>query len=346
MKACRGRSCVIALTALLLAAAGRGRAVAGQAPTSGAPGTHLLIVTGLGGGAEYGNMFHEQALSMRDAALDRWGVPESQIVWLAEDETRDSRIKDKATREAVDREITALAGRAGPQDAVLILLIGHGSGQGEDARINLPGPDIAGSDLSGWLAAFSTQTVAVVNTASASGGFLPVLSGDRRIVVTATRSIRERERTHFGSYFVQAFAQDVADADKDERISLLEAFVYARGEVERHYSRENQLLTEHALLDDNGDGEGSDAPALAASDGALAARFFLAAAAPAVAERAASDPELAALLNEKTRIETDIAALRALRSGMDPDAYDAELEALLLELVRVNGDIREKGGGG
>ncbi len=316
------------------------------AQTAGSvPKTHVLVVSGLGGEPEYSELFRTQALTLLDALQDRWGVGDDATVWLAEDPAAEpSRIADKATRESVERELISMARRAGPADVVLILLLGHGSGRGEESRLNLPGPDLTGADLSVWLNAFPTQTVAVVNTASASGGFVSAVAGDRRIVVTATRSTRERELTHFGAFFVDAFARDQADTDKDERVSLLEAFLYAKGEVERFYERDNQMLTEHALLDDNGDGEGSLEPTVDGPDGLLASRFFVAAASRAVTAAAEDDPELAALLEKKRQLEADIGALRARRDELSAEQYDDRLEALLVDLALTNRAVRERGG--
>lgn len=335
------------LTVLVLAASlSHAGGIAAQGVGSEAPATHLIVITGLGGQPEYVDLFHVQGESLVDAAMERWGVPADNIVWLAEAPDRSpDRIADRSTKEALEAAILETAGRAGPNDGVLLVLIGHGTGEGDESKINLPGPDLTGSDLAMSLAAFTTQTVAVVNTASASGGFVQALSGERRIVVTATRSPRESERTYFASYFVDAYLDEGADVDKDERVSLLEAYLFARNEVARRYERDNQMLTEHAVLDDNGDREGSAEPGAMAPDGALAGRFFLAAASKAVAEQAADDPELAALLTEKTRIETAIARLRTLRGTMDPAVYDAELETLVLELAATNREIRNKGGG-
>lgn len=330
----------VVLAGLLAPGLGPANAPA-QEPGGSLPSTYLLVVTGLGGSPEFGDLFHAQAADLVQAARERWGLPEAQVTWLAEDPAREAAIGGRSTREEIEGALTGLAGRAAPDDAVLVVLIGHGTGQGEESKLNLPGPDITGSDLAGWLGAFTTQTVAVVNTASASGGFVPALSGDGRIVVTATRSTREAERTHFAEFFVEAFRDEGADTDKDGRVSLLEAFGYARTEVERFYERENQLLTEHAVLDDDGDGEGSAEPSGAAGDGALASRFFLAASSAAVTAGAADSPELRALLEEKARIEEEIAALRARREEMTQEAYDAALEALLVELAGVNRAIRE-----
>ena len=308
------------------------------------PATHVLLVTGLSGAPEYAELFRSQAETFRDAALGRWGLPEDRFVWLAERRDVAPGVAGVARRETVERELGALAERAGPDDAILIVLLGHGSSADGVSKLNLPGPDLSGRDLDAWLSAFPRQTVAVVNAASASGGFLADVAGEGRIVVTATRTPREREWTHFGTFFLDAYAQPGADADKDERVSLLEAFLYAKREVERYYERGGQMQTEHALLDDDGDGEGSADPAPAGPDGSLASRFFLAAAPAAVAERAADDPELAGLLAEKARLESEIAALRARRDELEPGRYEAALEALLLDLALTSREIRERGG--
>lgn len=317
--------------------------------------THVLVVSGLGGTPEFSDLFHAQGAALVGAAEDRWRIPADHVVWLAEDPARaPARIAARGTREAMERELGAIAAIAGATDRVLIVLIGHGTAAGESSKVNLPGPDLTGEDLAGWLAAFPTQTIAVVNTASASGGFIAPLSSPRRVVVTATRSAREAERTHFAEFFIRALAADGADTDKDRRVSLLEAFEFARAEVERFYERENLMRTEHALLDDDGDGEGTAEPATAGSaDGALAAAFLVGDALGAVAASGAggadgagageADPELAALQAEQTRIETAIVALRARRADMAAGAYEAEQEDLLLALARVNRSIRDAG---
>lgn len=334
----------VALTAALIPAAlfGAGGLAGLSAAPQAAPRTHVLVVTGLGGAPEYSEQFRTEAESLLDALDRRLGVRET-VAWLAEDEALSPRVAGRATLEAVEREVLAMANRAGPSDVALILLLGHGSGRGEESRFSLPGPDLSGEALSMWLHAFPTQTVAVVNAASASGGFVPAVAGERRIVVTATRSARERERTHFGGFFVDAFALDEADVDKDERVSLLEAFRYATGEVRRRYERDNEMLTEHALLDDDGDGEGSLEPGPDGPDGTLANRFFLARAPAALAGAAADDPAVAALLARKREVEDGIAALRARRDEMEEEEYDAQLETLLVELAGINRAIREGG---
>jgi hypothetical protein len=279
-------------------------------------------------------------------------VEEERIVYLGErpDDAPDL-VDGRSTVENLDAALTRMADAAAPGDRVLLFLVGHGTGQGEDVEFNLPGPDLRPVDLDRMLDRFLDQTVAVVNTAPSSGPFLPVLSGPNRLVLTATRSAQERNETQFGGFFVQALAQDGSDLDKDGRVSLAEAFQYARREVDRYYESRNLLATEHAQLDDNGDGEGTGELTDDGSDGALAQVFWIGSTgglgvrAQAQDSLAQTDPELRRLLDERTELERQVRELRAMRDQMEEAQYEEALEALLVELALKNREIREKGGG-
>lgn len=305
--------------------------------------SHVVIVSGIGGQPAYSEAFYRWGSAMVDAAKDRLGLPDANVTYLSERPEQDpTRIAARSTKENVERVLAELADRAGPGDRILILLIGHGSGTGEESRFNLPGPDLSATELAAQLERFATQTVVLVNSASASGDFVPPLSGPNRVVVTATKTGFERNETVFGEFFVEAFASDGADTDKDERVSILEAFTYARREVERSYEDDNRLLTEHAMLDDNGDGAGSADPEATDSDGALARRTFFDRIGVVAAGSGSGDSVLVALYQEKQVLETRIAELRNLKDQMEQEVYEAELESLLVELATKNREIRAR----
>lgn len=304
----------------------------------------LLVISGLGGDPQHSEMFYRWGKAIMDAARTRYQLPVDHTIFLAEDVARDSSlITGRSTREEVEKRLADIAHRTGPGDEVLIVYIGHGSYRSGESRINLPGPDLTAKDLSALLARFTTQKVAFVNTANASGEFVAALSGKNRVIITATKSGMEGNDALFGQYFAQALASDDADTDKDGRTSLLEAFVYARREVARDYEQGNRLLTEHAVLDDDGNGKGSDEPDPAHGDGALARTFAFGAvtdAARAVAPPGAS-PELRALYEEKGRLEQRIAALKGRKDAMDPTEYEQQLEKLLVDLALNTQAIRK-----
>lgn len=303
---------------------------------------HLIVVSGLSGEPRYAETFHEWATTLCDAAHGRWGVSESNIVYLAERTERDpDRITARSSWENVQAAVREVAGRAGSTDQIYIVLIGHGTMRDGESKFSLPGPDPTAASFAELLRSFPTQTVVFVNVASASGDFIAALSAENRAVITATRSGRERDETIFGRFFVEAYAADVADVDKDGRISVLEAFNYARLEVARVYESENQLLTEHALLDDNGDGEGSGEPGPQEADGRLARTLFLSGAVePLVATGEISDPKLAELYAQKRALEEAVGELRLRKEEMDSEAYEQELERLLIELALKSREIR------
>lgn len=324
--------------ALFAAALG---AVAG-APAAAAQDTHVLVVSGLGGDPDFSSRFTGWSSALLAAAHGA-GVPESNTRWLAERQGMHPWVSGVARVPAVEAEIAALAERSAPGDLVLLVFFGHGSARGGEDRINLPGPDLSADQLAAMLEPLGDRRLVVVNAASASGGFVEPLSAPGRVVITATRSAREAEATRFGEHFVAALAGTEADADKDGAVSILEAFEYARREVARSFEATGSLATEHALLDDDGDGQGSMEPG--DDEGSLAARITLAPA-PGAPTVAAGDTTLERLYAERRRLEEAVASLRARRDSMAREEYERELERLLLEVARTGRAIREREGGG
>jgi hypothetical protein len=309
--------------------------------------THVVIVSGLGGEKKYTESFAKLASTFADAANKRFGIPESEVVWFGEDSaSKKPYFKGQSTKANVERAITQLAGRAAPGEQVIVVLIGHGSGEGDDSKISLPGPDLTARDFSALLGRLNKQKVAFVNLTSASGDMLPVVSAPNRVVITATKSAFERNESHFGEYFIDALTKDVADTDKDGRISLFEAFTYAVAETKRLYENDTRLQTEHAQLDDMGAKAGVNDPDGRTGQGVLARRFFLDGGLVARGGAAGSnDPQLAGLYKDKFALEDRIQQLRAKKTSMTAEAYDDALEELLVQLARKAKTIREIEGG-
>ena len=303
--------------------------------------THVVIVTGATGEAKYAASFHAAASGLLNALVTTHGVARDAITYLAEDPSKDTaRIDGKSSKTAVAEAITRVSSRARAGDRVLLVLIGHGSHAGTESRFNLPGPDLTAVELGALLEPLKSMQVAVINTASASGDFLPILSSKNRVVITATKSSYERNETLFPRYFVAAFATPGADTDKDERVSLLEAFVYARREVARAYESDTRLPTEHAMLDDDGDRRGSAEPDPRAGDGAVARRFIVGTS-QASSSVVASTPGSDTLVARKSELETQLDSLRRRKDAMPAESYERELERLLVELARLSQAIRD-----
>ena len=288
--------------------------------TAHAQRVHVMIVTGLAGELRFRAAFERTASTLADSARARWGVSDSSLVVLAED-TLGAHRPRRSTRDEIGRAFARLSRRVAPGDVLLVFLDGHGSGEGAGSRVSLPGPDATAADFAGWLAGFTRQTVVFVNAASGSGDFVGALAKPGRIVVTSTRTAMERNETTFAAPFVRGLTGTEADADKDGRVSVLEAFAFAKKEVERAYETDNRMLTEHAVL----------------SDSALARTVAFG------GTRPSTDPRVVALVAERQALESQVAALRARKDSLDPAAYDRELERLLVLIAEKSQAIRAGG---
>jgi hypothetical protein len=298
----------------------------------------LLIVVGLSGDPETGKLFHKWGNTLADAS-EKLGVTSDRLIYLVDAEQEgDRHVTGKASKDAVAKALETFARQAGPDDVVFVTLIGHGSYGNGEAKFNLPGPDMGPADFNALLKKLPTKQIVFVDTTSSSGPFVEELSGPGRTIVTATRNGAEQYDTLFGGYFVDALTAEEADADKNQRVSVLEAFQYAKREVTRAYEREGLLATEHALLDDNGDREGTQDPSAAtAKDGKVAAVISLGA---TDTTGLPSDPKIRALYVERRDMERRVEALRLLKDSMDPARYAKQLEELATAIALKTREIR------
>ena len=231
----------------------------------------LLILVGLAGDPEHGELFHKWGGELAEAA-GKLGVPADHVVYLVDQPGEGERVSGKATVEEIGKTFDRFAKLATADDAVYVVLIGHGSYDGKSAKFNLPGPDMSGADFNTQFRKLPTKQIVFVDTTSASGPMINDLSAPGRVIITATRNGAENFSTLFGGYFVDALTGDEADADKNRRVTMLEAFQFAKAAVQRAYDKEGLLSTEHAVLDDNGDKAGSPDPSTTgAADGKVAA---------------------------------------------------------------------------
>ena len=132
----------------------------------------------------------------------------------------DERIDGACDRGGIEQGLASLAARVRTGDQITLYLIGHGSGAEEESKFNIVGPDITGAEFAELLDQFKDQSIAMVNTTSASYGFSTSLSGEGRVVISSTRSPSERYDPIFSRYFIEALDNRNGDRDKNNRVSL------------------------------------------------------------------------------------------------------------------------------
>jgi hypothetical protein len=302
-------------------------AVCAQQKAASDPNKFAVIINGPGGEPAYAKQFEEWTTELRSALSDRFGFDAKNLTVLSNAKATD--VRDTFTQ---------LKSRLDATNVLFVFLIGHGSFDGKESKFNLVGPDLAAAEYNALLSALPTKRVVVLNMASASGEFVKSLSAKGRIVITATKSGQETNATRFAGFFIAALKATDADTDQDGHVSVLEAFVYANRLTADFYTRAGRLATEHALLDDNGDGVGREKAE--AGEGLLARATYLDSLS---IDEAAANAATGKLLKERTRLEGEIEQLIA-RKGNIPDAeYETTLERLFIELAKVNRSIKQAG---
>ena len=282
--------------------------------------THLLVITGVPGDEEHAQKFQTWATTFIEAAKKKDAVPDANVTLL---------VDKQATKAGIEKAFADLGAKAKPADAVIVLLLGHGSFNGTSAAFNHFGPDLTVEEWAKLLGRLSAQHVAFVDTTSSSGAFLPAIGAPGRVVITATKTGGERNETQFPEFFVASYNDPGADRDRNGHVSLAEAFEYAKTKVVQAFQQKGLLLTEHAQMDEGG-GTG------------LAAQLFLG---TGRAEGALvvdlSDPAMKKLADEKDAIDQQIAALKLKKNSMDEAQYEAQLEKLLTDLALKTKAIRD-----
>jgi hypothetical protein len=288
--------------------------------------TFYVTVAGLGGEPDY-----EQRFS-------GWAGEIEAILKSAGGDAKIETFKGAtATRANVRAALERIAHEAKPDDALVVMLIGHGSFDGIDYKINLPGPDLSATDLAALLDRVSAARQLVVDMTSSSGGAINTLRKENRVVITATKSGTERNATVFARFWVEALRDPAADTDKNETISALEAFHYAQQKVAEYFESQKRLATEHPMLEDTGKGEGVRDPSAANREGLRAAAFPLVRLGAASA--IANNPEKKKLLAKKDQIEQQIDLLKYNKAALAPDEYKKKLTALLLDLAKTQQEL-------
>ncbi len=288
--------------------------------------TFYVTVAGLGGEQEYEQRFASEAQEM-DKLL-RAGNPDAKVQTL---------YGAQGTKAQVQNVLAGIARDSKPSDAFVLMLIGHGSFDGVDYKINLPGPDLSAVELATLLDRIPATRQLVVNMTSASGGSRAALEKPNRAVITATKSGSEKNATIFARYWVEALRDPAADTDKNETVSALEAFIYAEQKTSQFYDTQKRLATEHPTLEDTGQSDGTRKPSPENGEGRLASQIAMLHI--GTTQAAANTPEKKALLAHREELEQQIDTLKYQKAATPPDEYKKQLEALLLELAKTQAEL-------
>ena len=324
--------CAVSLVALHILFFGKtllGQEQAGQTEKSDQA---VIVVAGAEGSEEYKEKFESWAEAWKTSASHT----QLTVIGLGDD-------KDESKKQLQDA-IERFQKDARLQE-VWLVLIGHGTFDGKRAKFNLHGPDIESNELKAWLEPMNARTV-ILNCTSSSSPFINALSGNGRIIVTATRDGFEHNFARFGHFLSSSVDDEAIDLDKDGQTSVLEAFLAASRGVADFYQQENRIATEHALLDDNGDAKGTPAdwfegvranrrPKSGMPDGLLANQVFL-------NRRGVENSLSAEARKTRDQLEAELETIRLLKGKMDESEFLRKIEPVLVRLAELYEESTDK----
>jgi hypothetical protein len=279
----KGHSVVGALTLLgylVLAAAalaeeqpqapgGSGSAGGQPTATSGNSERWLLICCGLPGDEEHRALLTKACRDLISAAEPLLGVTSARLRVLVGDDEMQDAISDVAknievcTKASVKTAIEELNERV-PQDAACwIVLLGHAHLYGQRCQFNVSGEDIDQKAFGEWSNQLTCREQVFLITLPVSGFWIRPLRAPSRVVISATEADLEFTGTEMPYALADVLSGNGAhaaleDHDADGSVSLLDLYIAVNLEIHGRFKARERLQTEHAQLDDNGDGRGSE----------------------------------------------------------------------------------------
>lgn len=303
---------------------------------------YVLIIAGAAASDEIRERFWQWSLSLHDTLARDYGYSRDSITLLFDDgpdaQNPDFRVDGSSRREDIESHLARLASELEGGDQLSIIMIGHGSSSEDFAKFNIVGPDITGEEFAVLLEPLNQQDLVVVNATSSGYEFAANLSARGRVVLSATRSRAERYDPMFMRFFIEALDSRSGDRDKNQRVSILETYLYASQSVLGWYSDQGRLPTERAVIDDNGDGIFSLEPGTGMGDGALAEIAYLDLSNAGDVKSSAQGQQLHAQMQD---LERSIFLLRGQKANYLEEDYWNRMEALLIELARTTGQYNE-----
>jgi len=285
-----------------------------------------LVLRGVAGDPEHEQKFEKWTAGTAKALVDKFGFSADRVIVLT----------DKKTAQAeIQKAFATLKQQLKPLDTFFLFFIGHGSGEDGQYKFNISGPDYTADDYNKLLGTLNVGRIVIVAATPASVASLDKFAGKNRVVITATRSGQEGNDIVFYDYFLEALQGTAADEDKDQKVSVWEAFKYAVAGTERFYKEEGRLATEHPQISDNGtektDAKAKEPPLVARSTSFVVDRPIV-----------SSDPKIQTLLNQRKELEQKIEALRINKNSIPAPEYDKQLDELLLQLALKNQEIKQQ----
>lgn len=228
----------------------------------------VLIICGHPGDDAHHKLFAETIERLHKGLTTNLDVaPERiQVQFGAEPTEEDPDIiktaRGKSTREEITANVAAIQAELQPDDSLWVIVMGHAHYDGRNAHLNLPGPDFRTDELAKLFAGISCREQVFFITCPVSGYFIKPFTAPFRVVMTATEADLEFNETNCAMALADVLSNPphraAFDADQDGELTMLDLYIAMVRRVIELYANEMAVVTEHSLLEDNGDGRGGE----------------------------------------------------------------------------------------
>jgi hypothetical protein len=235
-------------------------------PTAG--GTRrALLICGLPGDADHRKLFGD-SLELIYAGLAGHGfAPEHvHLLWGDEPTEKDGpgikASRGVSSRENIAKTAAELQGVIQPSDALWVIVLGHAHYDGRYSWLNVAGDDLHHVDFGRLFEAIGCREQVFFITTPVSGYYQKPLARPGRIVMTATEPDLEVNETLYPHKLARALSGAASygemEMDRDGQLTLLDLYLFVARDTAQDYVSGMLLATEHSLLDDSGDGCGTE----------------------------------------------------------------------------------------
>lgn len=225
-----------------------------------------LVICGLPGDDDHRTAYAKAVEKIVAALITNHGFTPSEVLVRFGDEKKDGdgaalkACRGLSDRAGIEADVAELKKRLQPEDTLWVIVVGHAHFDGRHSHLNIPGPDLDEKAFGKLFEGLKAKEQVFFLTTSASGFFLKSLAAPGRVVISATEADQEVNETIYHLALADALTTTPADADRDRdgSVSLYEFYLAVALDVLQRYKSDENLPTEHARLDDNGDGHGSE----------------------------------------------------------------------------------------
>lgn len=230
--------------------------------------TWVTVMCGLPGDAEHRERLTEAIKKFAEAAPEVLGYEHRRFRLLVGDTQMVDDLADVAdcnvtTAETIASTIKTVSGELAANDSHWLFVFGHGNLYGKRSLLNIEGPDIDQTQFGEMIKPITCRRSVVWMLQPASGFWLQPMAGSNTVLISATEAGNEITATEMPYALADVLAgdalhQSLEDIDKDSFVTMLDLYLAVNIEVAARFSALEVLQTEHAQLDDNGDGRGKE----------------------------------------------------------------------------------------